>query len=79
MSLNSWANEVGLAPFYPPDRPNDTNNIQPRLGFAYQWNDRTVIRGGTGLYYADALTVDAFWPYYNAQIAQDSSQQRRPA
>jgi hypothetical protein len=28
----------------------DKNNIQPRLGFAYKWNDRTVIRGGGGLY-----------------------------
>jgi hypothetical protein len=36
-------------------RPNDINNLQPRLGFAYQLNDRTVIRGGTGFYYADAL------------------------
>jgi hypothetical protein len=40
------------------------------VGFAYSWNERTVIRGGTGLYYADALTVDALWPYYNAQIAR---------
>jgi len=70
LSLNSWANEVGLPPFYESGRPNDTNNIQPRLGFAYQWNERTVIRGGSGLYYADALTVDALWPYYNAQIAR---------
>ena len=70
VSYNSWANKVGVAPFYEPGRPNDINNIQPRLGFAYQWNDRTVIRGGSGLYFADALTVDAFWPYYNAQLAR---------
>ena len=70
LSINAWANDVGVAPFYRAGRPNDANNIQPRLGFAYQVNDRTVIRGGSGLYYADALTVDAFWPYYNAQIAR---------
>ena len=71
VSLNSWANEVGVAPFYAPGRPNDTNNIQPRLGFAYQVNDRDGrFAAGPGLYYADALTVDAFWPYYNAQIAR---------
>ena len=70
ISFNSWANEVGVEPFYSPGRPNDANNIQPRLGFAYQWNDRTIIRGGSGLYYADALTIDAFWPYYNAQLAR---------
>ncbi|HVD92257.1 MAG TPA: carboxypeptidase regulatory-like domain-containing protein [Vicinamibacterales bacterium] len=28
----------------------DKNNIQPRAGFAYKWNDNTVIRGGWGLY-----------------------------
>jgi hypothetical protein len=70
VSFNSWANEVGVEPFYPAGRPNDANNIQPRLGFAYQWNDRTIIRGGSGLYYADALTIDAFWPYYNAQLGR---------
>ena len=52
-------------------RPNDANNIQPRFGFAYQWNERTIVRGGSGLHYADALTIDAFWPYYNeAQLAR---------
>jgi hypothetical protein len=28
----------------------DKNNFQPRAGFAYKWNDRTVIRGGMGIY-----------------------------
>jgi hypothetical protein len=28
----------------------DKNNIQPRLGFAYTVNDKTVIRGGWGIY-----------------------------
>jgi hypothetical protein len=68
VSFNSWANKVAVEPFYRAGRPSDTNNIQPRLGFAYQLNDKTVIRGGSGVYYADALTIDAFWPYYNAQL-----------
>ncbi len=70
VSLNSWANQVGVEPFYSAGRPNDVNNVQPRLGFAWQLNDKTVVRGGSGLYYADALTIDAFWPYYNAQLAR---------
>src|SRR4029079_13729946 len=28
----------------------DRNNIQPRLGFAYKWTDKTVVRGGWGIY-----------------------------
>jgi carboxypeptidase family protein len=31
---------------YNPDR----NNLQPRVGFAYRWNEKTVVRGGWGLY-----------------------------
>src|SRR5207247_4991213 len=40
------------------------------LGFAWEVNDRTVIRGGSGLFYSSSLTVDAFWPKYNTQIAR---------
>ena len=32
--------------------PVDTNNLAPRIGFAYQANDRTVIRGGWANVYA---------------------------
>lgn len=31
--------------------PVDRNNIAPRLGFAYSVNQKTVIRGGAGIYY----------------------------
>jgi hypothetical protein len=74
LSINAWANNLGLEynsgqpPFYAAGRPQDANNVQPRLGFAYQLNDRTVIRGGSGTYFSDALTVDAFWPKYNTQL-----------
>ena len=33
----------------------DMNNFQPRLGFAYQINDRTVLRGGYAIYAVPAL------------------------
>ena len=33
----------------------DRSNIGPRVGFAYSLNDRTVVRGGGGLYYAPVL------------------------
>ena len=31
----------------------DWNNIQPRIGFAYQLRDKLVMRGGWGLYYVN--------------------------
>jgi hypothetical protein len=74
--LNQWANDLGFGPsdrpelYFPANRPIDTNTIQPRLGFAYSLDDKTVIRGGTGLFYSSSLTVDAFWPKYNTQIAR---------
>ena len=33
----------------------DANNFQPRVGFAYQWNDKTVVRGGWAIYAVPAL------------------------
>jgi hypothetical protein len=30
----------------------DRNNVQPRAGFAFSINDKSVVRGGYGLYYA---------------------------
>ncbi|MGH7784543.1 MAG: TonB-dependent receptor domain-containing protein, partial [Candidatus Binatia bacterium] len=32
-------------------RPSDKNNFAPRFGVSYAFNDKTVIRGGYGLYY----------------------------
>lgn len=67
METGSFANELGIPStpgalgevFLKPNRPNDTNNVQPRLGFAYALNDRTVIRGGAGLYYAEVINQTA--------------------
>ncbi|NWF82528.1 MAG: hypothetical protein HXY18_01710 [Bryobacteraceae bacterium] len=35
----------------------DRNNIAPRIGFAWRLNDKTVIRGGGGLFYGTQLGV----------------------
>jgi Carboxypeptidase regulatory-like domain len=53
--LNAFANDIALPPFLEAGRPDDTNNIGPRLGLAYSLNDRTVLRGGFGVYYGDVL------------------------
>jgi hypothetical protein len=37
----------------------DKNNIQPRVGFAYMLNERTILRGGYGLYYINLVGISA--------------------
>ena len=59
LAMNVFANEVILPPIINEPRPNDTNNFQPRLGFAYALTDRTVMRGGYGRYYGDLITGPA--------------------
>ena len=36
---NMFQNQEEFLPFMEAGRPQNTTNIQPRLGFAYQWND----------------------------------------
>jgi len=50
----TWAEDL---PFdqWVPVRSVDKNNVQPRLGFAYSLNDRTVARGGWGMFSGGAI------------------------
>jgi hypothetical protein len=32
----------------------DWNNLAPRLGLAYRWNEKTVVRAGAGMFYGEA-------------------------
>ena len=66
---NSFAQNVVFPPFEMPDRPQDANNLQPRVGFAWQVTDRTVVRGGSGLYYNDILNTNVLWPQSPLTIA----------
>ena len=68
LEMGVFANDVSVPPFQQAGRPNDYKNIQPRLGFAYRLNDRTVVRGGTGLYYGDAIGADQSFATGNAQL-----------
>jgi len=52
---DAFNNDAEFLPFMVGGRKQDADNIQPRVGFAYQTNDRTVIRGGAGLYYTDVI------------------------
>jgi hypothetical protein len=49
--------DVSGNPQYP--YPFDRNNIQPRIGLAYLLGEKTVVRGGYGLYYVNVVGVSA--------------------
>src|SRR2546430_17719209 len=38
-------------------QPSDRNNFGPRAGFSYALNDRTVIRGGYGIFYGRTTAI----------------------
>jgi len=65
-----WDMETGvgaklkLPPILPGDNPEDKDNFGPRVGFAYTVNDRTVVRGGYGRFFAEG-TADE---YHQTQI-----------
>ena len=67
--MNAFANEVEFLPFLQGDRPNDTDNFQPRLGFAYKWDEQTVFRGGFGRYYGDTQSNALSFTYSFAALA----------
>jgi hypothetical protein len=69
LELGAFANDVSFPPFQEAGRPADKTNFQPRVGFAYKLNEETVVRGGTGLYYGDALGADQSFATGNPQIA----------
>jgi len=69
LELGVFANDVAFPPFQAAGRPDDTTNLQPRFGFAYKLNDLTVIRGGSGIYYGDAIGADFSFATGNAQVA----------
>ncbi|MQA28448.1 MAG: hypothetical protein GEU82_01220 [Luteitalea sp.] len=56
-----YAETIGLEPFLKPGRPNDTNNIAPRLGAVFSLTDTTVLRGGGGRFFSDPGSHTAYW------------------
>jgi hypothetical protein len=55
LGLNIWGNNLAVPPFLEAGRPNDLDNVAPRLGFAYRANNQTVLRGGFGRYYGELV------------------------
>jgi hypothetical protein len=42
--------------------PTDRNNVAPRLGFAWSFDSRTVVRGGAGIYYGLSPATNYQYP-----------------
>jgi hypothetical protein len=63
-------NPRGGLQFATDDKPGffdpDGNNIQPRAGFTYSISDRTVIRGGVGIYTVPNIIFGNFQPGFSA-------------
>src|SRR5262245_33884263 len=49
---NAHSEKLKLMPFLPGNLPHDSNNVAPRVGVNLRLNDRTVVRGGYGLFFA---------------------------
>jgi carboxypeptidase family protein len=54
---------VKFLPWLSGKRPTDKNNFAPRLGFAYEVTDKSVVRGGWGLFFTE-LEDDALHQSY---------------
>jgi hypothetical protein len=68
LELGAFANDVSVPPFQQAGRPADKTNFQPRVGFNFKVNDSTALRGGSGLYYGDALGADQSFATGNQQV-----------
>lgn len=77
LTLNAFANETGIPPFLPSNRPEDTNNVAPRLGFVFSLTSHTVIRGGFGKYFGDVINPH-FTQGWAHQIIPETPNDGRP-
>jgi Carboxypeptidase regulatory-like domain/TonB dependent receptor/TonB-dependent Receptor Plug Domain len=66
-------------PFFsdPDDHPIDTNNFQPRAGFAYSLSPTSVLRGGYGMFF-EKQWIDRFENYSLNRVFSTSYQAQFP-
>ena len=67
VELNAFANDMVMLPWLTGDQPNDLNNLGPRAGFTFLQNERTVLRGGYGIYFG-TVQNNHFGKYYEQTI-----------
>ena len=51
---NGHSEKLKFLPWLPGDQPLDSNDVAPRIGVNLRLSDRTVVRGGYGLFFAFA-------------------------
>jgi hypothetical protein len=56
-----FGEKFGVPPFLPANRPIQKNRFQPRPGFAYAIDSKTVIRGGLGKFYGEVSNQPSLW------------------
>ena len=59
--MNASGNNYEIPALHPAGQPDDTNNFQPRVGFAYQLNERTVRPRRVGAVLRCAAVGRDFW------------------
>jgi hypothetical protein len=77
VELNAFANDIVMLPWLTGDQPNDTNNFGPRLGFTFLQDERTVLRGGYGIYFG-TVQNNHFGKYYEQTIPFAINKDGRP-
>ncbi|MBI4888437.1 MAG: TonB-dependent receptor [Acidobacteria bacterium] len=74
---NGHSEKLKFLPWLPGNLPHDNNNLAPRIGVNYRIDDRTVLRGGYGLFFAFAPNDGVQQSYsfvhrYEYQLLNDS-------
>ena len=78
-AIGVFANEQSIEPWLEANRPGESFNFAPRLGFAYSVNDQTVVRGGGGLYYGEVLNnISSFTKSYGNTVQVQLENDGRP-
>jgi hypothetical protein len=73
-----YAEYISIPPWIESGRPLQ-HDVAPRLGFAYKLTDRTVARGGWGVFYSDMGHSPSHWTnLQSAQIVVDVLNDGRP-
>src|SRR5262245_1099723 len=78
-NIDEFVNWVEFKPFIEAGRPQDLNNLAPRVGFHYALPHKMVVRGGYGIYYGTATgQPPLFTLRYVQQIAMTVNNDGRP-